>query len=466
MLVAFYGYSIHSRAHYDDLDTMLRNVTEHVASELVAAPTALQRVQVLAASAVLGMDVRVYDGTGHVQAPPPALTSAPHIDPRAVVARPSRVAYGPIVALMPAVRRVQPGRGAFGLVQDTNGVRWRVYVLPVNTATPYVVSSVPLDEFDAAVRRVAWLMAVMALLGSAAAFVTAWLLAGRVLRPVAMLSETARAIARSGQLSERVHVGESRGELEGLAAAFNEMLERLERAHLVQQRFISDASHELRAPLTVVQGNLELLLRHAMTESDRRDAVREAHTEANRLGRLVADLLALARADAGISVQPLPVELDRVLLDVLGEARHLGPNHFLEVGDLQPVTIYGDPDRLKQLLLILIDNAVKYTPPGGRITASLRRIDNGAPRGKGIVEMTIRDTGIGIAADELSRVFDRFYRADAARVRDPGGTGLGLPIARWVAAQHGGSVTLASEPGGGTVATVRLSVGATALATA
>ena len=458
ILAAAYGYSVYSRAHYDELDATLRKVTEHVVDELATAPTTQAQLQVLAASRMLDVGIRIYDKTGRVQEPVPVHSIGPAIDPRTVLQAPLPFVYGSIVAFMPAVNHVSTGRGVFGMAHMKGGARWRVYVLPVNASMPYIVASMPLAEFDTAVHRFAWLMAVMALLASAATFITGWLLAGRVFRPVTVLSETARSIARSGQLSDRVRVGESHVELGRLADAFNEMLERLEHAHVVQRRFISDASHEFRAPLTVVQGNLELLLRHTMTETDRRDAIREAHIEATRLGRLVADLLSLARADADMPVRSVPVELDRVLLEVLGEARHLGSHHRIEVAVLEPVTIYGDQDQLKQLLLILVDNAVKYTPAGGRVTASLQCIADRADRSGDLAEVTIHDTGIGISPSELSHVFDRFYRGDPARVRDPGGTGLGLPIARWVATQHGGTVTLSSEPGCGTVATLRLPI--------
>jgi len=142
-------------------------------------------------------------------------------------------------------------------------------------------------------------------------------------------------------------------------------------------------------------------------------------------------------------------ELDRTLLEAFREARCLAHGQRMELGQVEPVLVDGDPDRLKQLLLILLHNAIKYTPPAGRVTVGLRRVH-------GTVEITVEDTGVGISPEDLPHVFERFYRADPARSRDPGGTGLGLPIARWLAEQHGGEVTLASEPGRGTMARVRL----------
>jgi signal transduction histidine kinase len=200
----------------------------------------------------------------------------------------------------------------------------------------------------------------------------------------------------------------------------------------------------------VIQANIELLRSHrAGTPADRQQAVEEAYREANRLSRLVSDLLVLARADSGVELLRAPVELDRIVMDVMGEARHIGNGQKFEIGTVEPCTLRGDPDRLRQLVLNLITNAVKYTPPGGRVRINLSRTGQAAV-------LTVSDTGIGISPEDLPRVFERFYRADAARTGDPGGTGLGLPIARWIARQHGGDVTLTSSVAVGTTATVQL----------
>jgi signal transduction histidine kinase len=159
----------------------------------------------------------------------------------------------------------------------------------------------------------------------------------------------------------------------------------------------------------------------------------------------------LARADAGVPSRREKVELDRAVLQVLGEARHLAHGQRLEIGVVEPVVIRGDPDRLKQLFFNVIENAIKYAPADGRVLVSITRDTDAA-----IVKVS--DTGIGISETDLPHVFERFYRADPARSRDPGGSGLGLSIVRWVAGQHGGSVDITSEPGRGTTVTVRLPV--------
>ena len=167
------------------------------------------------------------------------------------------------------------------------------------------------------------------------------------------------------------------------------------------------------------------------------------------MARLVGDLLALARADAGVPIRKDPVELDRIVVDVLGEARHLARGQRVELTRVEPVTVRGDADRLKQLFLNLVENAIKYTQTDGHVSVSIARDGSDAV-------VAVRDDGVGIDAADLPRVFERFYRADRARSRDPGGSGLGLSIAQWVAGEHGGSLALESRLGEGTMVTVRL----------
>ncbi len=465
MVVALYGYAVHSRAHYDELDALLRNATEHVAGELDRSVGLDDRAHVLAAARGLGVGVALYDSLGNPLGPAAPTGSAsagdaPAVNPVRVIASPPRAPYGPLTALAPTARRAVSSRGVFGLAEN-GSQRWRVYVLPRPASmradervAPYVVGTAPLAELDASLRRVGLLLMLIAIVGNVLTFGTSWLLAGRALQPVLTLTEAASTIARSGAFSQRVPSDTPRDEIGRLAETFNEMLERLERAHATQVRFVSDASHELRAPLTVIQANLELLEhRPAMSPTERDAAVREAHAEAARLGRLVSDLLVLARADAGVPMRRDLVDLDRVVMDVLGEARHLMPRQRLEIVTLDPVVIAGDADRLKQLIINLVENAIKYTPDDGRVSIALRHTG-------GVADIEVRDTGIGIPAEDLPRVFERFYRADRARSRNAGGTGLGLAIAQWIARQHGGDIILSSEPGRGTVATVRLPVSA------
>jgi signal transduction histidine kinase len=221
-----------------------------------------------------------------------------------------------------------------------------------------------------------------------------------------------------------------------------------------QKRFVGDAAHELRAPLTSIQGNLELLKRYPnMPENDRTETTEDAYREAARLGRLVNDLLALARGDAGEGLRLEPILLHDLVSESLRHAQHLTKKHQFELLKLNHCTVEADHDRLQQLMLILLENAIKYTPDGGWIRVSLDCDPEWA-------EIRVQDSGIGISREHLSQVFERFYRVDKGRSRgtDPGGTGLGLPIAKWIVAQHDGEILLESEIGVGTLAIVRLKI--------
>ena len=450
LLMSVLTYAVHSRAHYDDLDRALVGAAEHLAVEYAALPPRSLLPRMLAVPIAPDVAVRVYGPGGRVISAAPNAGGAPAVEPRAVLAHPSSPPFDPVVGLAPSIIAPGTGHGAFGLTTDRAGIRWRVYILPIAQTGNDLAVVASLERIDASVAGFRRLVVLFALGGALATLLAGWLLASRALRPVATLTDTARTIARSRGFSRRVPPGSRRDELGQLATTFNEMLASLEHAYQAEQRFVADASHELRAPLTAIQANLELLERQpAMAATDRQEAVGEASREARRLAALVADLLALARADAGVALRRHRVELDRVALDALGEARHLARGQRLDVEALEPAVVAGDPDRLKQLVLILLDNALKYTPPTGRVTLSLRHAGTG-------VSLLVCDTGIGIPPDDLPHVFERFYRADPARARDTGGTGLGLPIAQWIAEQHGGHVTLASVVGQGTTATVSL----------
>jgi two-component system, OmpR family, sensor kinase len=452
LLVLLLGYAIHARGQYDALDRTLLVSAGHAAAEAPVSPIGPHLVQ---GRGDLEIALRLYVTNGVLQESTPGTEALPRIDPRAVLRTPTGPAYDPLVQLIPPFMSSpvtpDPG-GAFGFL-TTPQQRWRVYVLPVHqggTTIGYIEALTPLGRLDASIQAFRITLPILGLTSLAAALIGSWAIAGRALQPVARMTQTAQTITLSQDLSSRIETPTHHDELGRLAKTFNEMLESIEAASRTQQRFVSDASHELRAPLTAIQGNLELLRRHRnMPEAEREEALAEVTREANRLSRLVADLLALARADTGVPLKHRLLELDEVVLDAFREARQLSQGQTLTVDQFEPIQVIGDEDRLKQLVLILLDNALKYTPAHGHVTLGLQRQETGS-------KITVRDTGVGIPPEDLPHVFERFYRADPARSRDPGGTGLGLPIARWIVEQHGGKITLESQPGQGTIATVYL----------
>ena len=445
-LVCGYSYAVHGRTHYDELDRVLHGVTAHVRAERTASATG--RSGVLESSLLLGATIRVFDRDGRVRERSGGAESDSMVDLRHVGTGTSERPYPLIGALVPALHRPSHAPGRFGLLKGSRGERTRVYVETLPDGG-YIMATVPLSHLDDAVRGFGHLMFAMALAAGVLAFSVGWLVARRALRPVATMTETAAAIARSRRIAD----GPTHDELGQLAHTFNVMLASLQETYDSQVRFVSAASHELRAPLTVIQANLDLLRTAPMPQAERQVALGEASSEADRMARLVADLLALARADAGVPIRHDAVELDRLVLDVLGEARHLARGQRLQVIKVEPTLVRGDQDRLRQLFLNLVENSLKYTSTAGHVTVSIGREGTNAT-------VVIRDNGVGISAADLPHVFDRFYRADPARSRDPGGSGLGLSIAQWVASEHGGSLELESRLGEGTSVTVRLPIAA------
>ena len=291
-----------------------------------------------------------------------------------------------------------------------------------------------------------WII-VLAVVGGAA---VGYALAGIALRPIQEATATALAITRTGRLDRRVAVSSTRNdEIGRLISTFNEMLDGLEELFDKQRRFSGDISHELRSPLTTILGNIRLLKRaDSLPPAERADMLAEIEAEAERMNRLISDLLLLAQADADPTIIREQVELDTLLLEVY---RHTRRHTDIEVRLLHEdqAIILGDAERLRQMLINLINNAIQYTTPGGQVDLSLERDENQA-------QITISDTGQGIAPEDLPFIFDRFYRTDKARSRAAGGTGLGLSIVKWVVDAHGGEIDVESELGEGTTFRVRL----------
>jgi signal transduction histidine kinase len=293
------------------------------------------------------------------------------------------------------------------------------------------------EEVSDALRVVVGVGLAMLLVGS----LLAWLLADRVLRPVKTVTETARSIS-GGDLSRRIpETGHD--EIGVLADTFNDMLERLETAFAAQQRFVSDAGHELRTPITVVRGHLELL---EEDPEDQQATLALVMDELDRMGRIVNDLLTLARWKQPDFAVPAPMDLRALLDDVLANASALGPRRW-QVDSYADATIEADRQRIIQAVMQLAENAVQHTEEGDEIGL-------GALVGGGEVRLWVRDTGTGIPFDEQARVFDRFYRASQARRSD--GAGLGLAIVQAIARVHGGRLELASVPGSGATFTIVL----------
>lgn len=332
--------------------------------------------------------------------------------------------------------------------------RLRAYVAPLKTKDGQVIGAIELAKslrtVNTTLRDLATVVAISIAAGLALAAIVGWLIAGNVLRPIDRITVTAQRINRARDLGQRIEMPDKMDEVGRLALTVNEMLARIEELFRAQQRFVADVSHELRSPLTAIRGNVDLLKRGAANDPDEQVQVLDAmDSEVGRMSRLVSDLLLLARSDAGVPLVKHPLELDTLLLEVYRQAQVMAKGVRVTLGEEDQAIIEGDRDRLKQVLLNLVDNALKYTPPGGEVSLSLIKQ-------REWVRIAVKDTGMGIAADYLPHLFDRFYRVDKARSRDAGGSGLGLAIAKSVVDAHNGKITVESEPGKGSTFTVWL----------
>lgn len=288
-------------------------------------------------------------------------------------------------------------------------------------------------------------LALTALVAMTLSGTAAWLITGRALAPLETMTQVATQITRADDLSRRIPFeSQNNDEITQLVRAFNETLSRLEQLFTSQRRFMADVSHELRTPLTVIKGNVALQRRMGTTDEE---SLLSIETEVDRLTRLVGDLLLLAQAESGkLPLDMKSVELDSVMLEVFQQMRILaGERLQMRVTDIDQIQVLGDRDRLKQVLVNLVGNAVQYTPNGGQVNLSLDRTGEQA-------RMIINNSGPGIPAQDIPHIFERFYRSDRARTRskDGSGFGLGLSIAYWIVKNHGGRIEVNSIENKGT----------------
>ena len=335
------------------------------------------------------------------------------------------------------------------IYRDLRGEDWHIRVLTVPleqndhiiavlqvASSLNVVDNTRADLLD--VLSVIWIVAIIFL-----AFLV-WLTLGQTLKPLEAITEAAEQINRADDLSRRIpYDGTDNDEIGNLVESFNQTLERLEALFTSQQRLLADVSHELRTPLTVIKGNVDLMRRMKSLDDESLTSIDQ---EAGRLTRLVGGLLLLAQAESGQMALALKkVELDLLLTEVFQEMMILAGNKVrVHLNEIDQVYVNGDRDRLKQVLINLVANAIQYTPQGGDVFLSLEQIKDQA-------RIICRDTGPGIPAEDLPHIFERFYRAEKSRTRGKTTSfGLGLSIAHWIVERHGGRIEVNSREGMGT----------------
>jgi heavy metal sensor kinase len=332
---------------------------------------------------------------------------------------------------------------------NLEGMQYRIAMqsIEVEGQTFRIRAAVNTEPFDDALDRFRVVLAETLPALVILASLTGYWLSGRALSPVKEIIRTARGIGVQ-DLAGRLTVPEPQDELRSLSETLNEMLARIEASVKRITQFTADASHDLRTPLAVIRSNAELALRRSRTEEEYRETLSRILAASEETTHLIENLLKLARADTGAeSLVFERVDLLTQAREAAEEARILATDKGIQISlesSPGPFWVFADERALQRLFLIVLENAVKYTPDGGVINIQLASAHGSA-------SAEIRDSGIGISEEDLPHIFERFYRADQARSREPGGSGLGLAIARWIAEKHGGSIEVHSTQGNGSI---------------
>jgi heavy metal sensor kinase len=360
----------------------------------------------------------------------------------------------PLPVLPEALSEAARGRQVLVTAALADGTEWRVLTAPVidnGVQVGIIQVGRPVAQVDATLRQLLLLLVLAVPLTLLVTSAGGLFLAGRALDPIDGITRAAAAIG-ADDLSQRLNFRGSLDEVGRLAATFDRMLDRLDRAFRRQRQFTADASHELRTPLTMLATQIDVALERQRTPADYEELLRSLREDAARMTQLVSELLTLARADAGQQLLTTEeLDLGDLVSSVVQAMQPLALQRGVQLAErAQPhVRISGDQTRLSQLLINLVDNALRYTSRGGNVNVAIKEQ-------AGWAELRVEDTGIGIAAEHLPHLFERFYRADPARARTDGGSGLGLAIAQWIAQAHGGGISIESELGRGSTFTVRL----------
>jgi len=384
--------------------------------------------------------------------------------------RSSNLGQTPIHGYRDAMPRIRSGSDHKYYILEGSEAQFLVYSVPL-TVNNRLLGTVQLIKSVSTVNDTLKQVRRYLILGTGLSLILAAIigafLAKRALSQIDAITKTAGGITRTKDLGQRLTITETNSEVGRLAETFNAMLDQIQALFNTQKRLVADVSHELRTPLTTVQGNVEYLQRMVATTAskdvlddkttaDLQEVLGEVESETARMGTMIGDLLLLAQADSGaLQLEMQAVEMDTLLLDVFRQTQRLADRRKgkdllnVRLGSEDQALVCGDRERLRQLLLNLADNAIKYTPAGGTITLGLKIED-------GWVQIYVSDTGIGIPEDQQKFIFDRFYRTDKARSRELGGSGLGLSIVAWIVEAHNGHIDVASSPQKGSTFSVWL----------
>jgi heavy metal sensor kinase len=347
----------------------------------------------------------------------------------------------------------------------------RIITFPVvdnNHVSKIVQIASSLEEVEDALNTLLIILIITVPLALMVAILGGQFLAHKALKPVDNITQTARMIT-SQNLNKRIDPPKVKDEISRLIETFNEMISRLDQSFRQIKQFSSDASHELKTPLTILKGEVEVMLRKERTPQEYQQTLKSNLEEVNRMSQIVEDLLLLSKADIGeIRLNKENIDLTEILNEVVAQMDMLARSrrvHLFTSNHHQEIHIFGDALRMRELFINLIENGIKYTEEGGSIHITLQKeypppVRNPSDWGEGerekFVKIIVSDTGIGVAKEDQERIFSRFFRVDKARSREQGGSGLGLSICKWIVEAHQGEIKVESELGKGSSFIVKL----------
>ncbi len=463
LLISFssFLYFTLSKSLYRDVDNKLRALAELIASESASPLSKFgfgnidQTLETSMNLKPIGKFIQVLDESGNIGRKSENLKNVQ------------------LPISLSALKNASKGLITFETSRSFGNTPLRILTFPVlgdNSITKIVQVASSLEDVEDALNTLLIILIIAVPLTLLIASLGGQFLANKALRPVDQITQTARVIT-SQNLNQRIKPLKVKDEISRLIETFNEMISRLDRSFRQVKQFSTDASHELKTPLTILKGEVEVALRRERESQEYEQILKSNLEEINRMSQIVEDLLLLSRADSGeIRLNKEDLNLTEILNEVVAQVNILAQAKNLRIDTSnhhEEIRIFGDRLRIRELFLNLIENGIKYTEEGGSIHIQVRKdalCQEGAPAGGPKTEqpefarIIVSDTGIGIAKEDQERIFDRFFRVDKARSREQGGSGLGLSICRWIVEAHRGEIKVESELGKGSSFIVKLPV--------
>ncbi len=463
LLISFssFLYFTLSKSLYRDVDNKLRSLAELIASESASPLSKFgfgnidQALETSMDLKPIGKFIQVLDESGQIGRKSDNLKNIQ------------------LPISLGALKNASKGLTTFETNRSFENPPLRIVTFPVlenNHITQIVQVASSLEDVEDALHTLLLILMIAVPLALLVASLGGQFLANKALKPVDHITQTARMIT-SQNLNQRIKPLKVKDEISRLIETFNEMISRLDRSFRQVKQFSTDASHELKTPLTILKGEVEVALRKERAPRDYEQILKSNLEEINRMSQIVGDLLLLSKADSGeIRLNREDMNLTEILNEVVAQVNVLARSKNLRIETAnhhEEIRIFGDPLRIRELFLNLIENGIKYTEEGGSMHILLTKdtwLQDGNPSGRlqgeqaGFVKIIVSDTGIGIAREDQERIFDRFFRVDKARSREQGGSGLGLSICKWIVEAHRGEIKVESELGKGSSFIVKLPI--------